>query len=75
MNATKNGITDANECHKNDIALNSFYNWGIRLRKTTADQIPVTNYSQLVPCPLQDVVPIDIASDCIPEQNTTSQSL
>ena len=41
-----------------------------------ADQIPAANYGHLeVPRPKQDVVPIDIVPDHIPEQHTASQML
>ena len=46
----------------------------IRCRKAAADQIPAANYGHLeVPRPKQDVVPIDIVPDHIPEQHTASQ--
>ena len=45
-----------------------------RCRKAAADQIPAANYGHLeVPRPKQDVVPIDIVPDHIPEQHTASQ--
>lgn len=55
-------------CRENDIAVSTFYNWVSRCRKTAADQIPAANYGHLeVPRPKQDVVPIDIVPDHIPE--------
>lgn len=52
----------------------AFYNWVSRCRKAAADQIPSPNYGHLeVPHPKQDVVPIDIVPDRIPEQNPASQ--
>lgn len=61
---------------QNDIAVSTFYNWVSRCRKTAADQIPAANYGHLeVPRPKQDVVPIDIVPDHIPEQHTASQML
>ena len=72
----QSGMTDANWCRENDIAVSTFYNWVSRCRKTAADQIPAANYGHLeVPRPKQDVVPIDIVPDHIPEQHTASQML
>lgn len=66
----QSGMTDADWCRENDIAVSTFYNWVSRCRKAAADQIPAANYGHLeVPRPKQDVVPIDI----VPEQNTASQ--
>ena len=60
----KSGMTDADWCRENDIAVSTFYNWVSRCRKTAADQIPAANYGHLeVPRPKQDVVPIDIVPD------------
>ena len=68
----KSGMTDADWCRENDIAVSTFYNWVSRCRKTAADQIPAANYGHPpVPRPKQDVVPIDI----VPEQHTASQML
>lgn len=70
----QSGMTDADWCHENDIAVSTFYNWVRRCRKTAAAQIPAANYGHLeVPRPKQDVVPIDIVPDLIPEQHTASQ--
>ena len=45
-----------------------------RCRKAAADQIPTANYGHLeVPRPKQDVGPIDIIPDHIPQQHTASQ--
>ena len=72
----QSGMTDADWCRENDIAVSTFYNWVSRCRKTAADQIPAANYGHLeVPCPKQDVVPIDIVPDHIPKQHTASQML
>ena len=72
----QSGMTDADWCRENDIAVSTFYNWVSRCRKTAADQIPAANYGHLeVPRPKQDVVPIDIVPDHIPEQHTASQML
>lgn len=66
----QSGMTDADWCRENDIAVSTFYNWVSRCRKAAADQFPAANYGHLeVPRPKQDVVPIDI----VPEQNTASQ--
>ena len=70
----QSGMTDADWCRENDIAVSTFYNWVSRCRKAAADQIPAANYGHLeVPRPKQDVVPIDIIPDYIPEQHTASQ--
>ena len=37
----QSGMTDADWCRENDIAVSSFYNWVSRCRKAAADQIPV----------------------------------
>ena len=67
-------MTDADWCHENHIAVSTFYNWFSCCRKTAADQIPAANYGHLeVLRPKQDVVPIDIVPDHIPEQHTASQ--
>ena len=72
----QSSMTDADWCRENDIAVSNFYNWVSRCRKAVAatDQIPAANYGHLeVPRPKQDVVPIDIVLDYIPEQHTASQ--
>ena len=67
-------MTDADWCRENDIAVSTFYNWVSRCRKAAADQITPPNYGHSpVPRPKQDVVPIDIVPDNIPEQHTESQ--
>ena len=69
----KSGMTDADWCRKNDIAVSTFYNWVSRCRKSAADQIPPPNYGHFeVPRPKQDVVPVDIVPDHIPEQHSVS---
>ena len=35
----QSGMTDADWCRENDIAVSTFYNWVSRCRKTAADQI------------------------------------
>ena len=70
----QSGMTDADWCRENGIAVSTFYNWVSRCRKTAADQIKAANYGHLeVPRPKQDVVPIDIVPDHISEQYTASQ--
>ena len=70
----QSGMTDADWCRENDIAVSTFYNWVSRCRKVAADQIPVANYGHLeAPRPKQDVVPIDIVPDHLPEQHAASQ--
>ena len=67
-------MTDAYWCRENDIAVSTFYNWVSRCRKAAPDQIPAANYGHLeAPRPKQDVVPIDIVPDHIPQQHTASQ--
>jgi transposase-like protein len=70
----KSGMTDADWCRENDIAVSTFYNWISRCRKAAADQILEPNYGHLeIPRPKQDVVPIDIVPDHFPEQPVASQ--
>ena len=70
----QSGMTDADWCRENGIAVSTFYNWVSRCRKTAADQIPAANYGHLeVPLPKQDVVSIDIVPEHILEQHTASQ--
>lgn len=66
----QSGMTDADWCRENDIAVSTFYNWVSRCRKAAADQIPAPNYGHCeIPRSKQDVVPIDI----VPEQHIASQ--
>ena len=70
----QSGMSDADWCRENNIAVSTFYNWVSRCRKAAADQVPPPNYGHLdVPRPKQDVVPIDIVSERLPEQHTASQ--
>ena len=70
----QSGLTDADWCRENDIAVSTFYNWVSRCRKAAADQIPAPNYGHLeAPRPKQDVVPIGIVPAQLPEQHTASQ--
>ncbi len=70
----QSGMTDADWCRENDISVSTFYNWVSRCRKAAADQIPAPNYGHCeIPRSKQDVVPIDIVSDHLTEQNTASQ--
>lgn len=43
----QSGMTDADWCRENDIAVSTFYNWVSRCRKAAADQIPAANYGHL----------------------------
>ena len=70
----QNSMTDADWCRENGIAVSTFYNWVSRCRKAAADQIPAPNYGHCeIPHSKQDVVPIDIVSDHLPEQHMASQ--
>lgn len=70
----RSGMTDADWCRENDIAASTFYNWVSRCRKAAADQIPGPNYGHHEePQPKQDVVPVDIVPEHLPEQHTASQ--
>lgn len=70
----QSGMTDADWCRENDIAVSTFYNWVSRCRKAAVDQILPPNYGHLeAPRPKQDVVPIDIVPEHIPEQHAASQ--
>lgn len=70
----QSGMTDADWCRENDIAVSTFYNWVSRCRKAAAEQIPAPNYGHHAdPLPKQDVVPIDIVPDHLPEQHAASQ--
>lgn len=70
----QSGMTDADWCRENGIAVSTFYNWVSRCRKAAADQIPAPNYGHYEnPRSKQDVVPIDIVSDPLPEQHIASQ--
>ena len=70
----QNSMTDADWCRENGIAVSTFYNWVSRCRKAAADQIPAPNYGHCeIPHSKQDVVPIDIVSDHLPEQHIASQ--
>ena len=42
----QSGMTDADRCRENDIAVSTFYNRASRCRKTVADKIPAANYGQ-----------------------------
>lgn len=70
----QSGMTDADWCCENDIAVSTFYNWVSRCWKAAADQIPTANYGHLEVLRLkQDVVPIDIVPEHTPVQHTISQ--
>ena len=70
----QSGMTDADWCRENDISVSTFYNWASRCRKAAADRIPPPNYGHCeISRSKQDVVPIDIVSDHLTEQNTASR--
>ena len=70
----QSGMTDADWCRENDIAVSTFYNWVSRCRKAASDQIPAPNYGHCeIPRLKQDVVPIDIVPDHLPEHHAASQ--
>ena len=57
----QSGMTDADWCRENDIAVSTFYNWVSRCRKVAADQIPAPSYAHCeIPRSKQDVVPIPV---------------
>ena len=67
----QSGMTDADWCRENDIAVSTFYNWVSRCRKTAAD-IQEPNYGHHeTPQPKQDVV--DIIPDEFPESSAVVQ--
>ena len=71
----QSGMTDADWCRENDIAKSTFYNWVSRCRKAAADQIPAPNYGHCeIPRSKQDVVPIYIVSDHLPEHYILSHT-
>ena len=70
----QSGMADADWCRENGIAVSTFYNWVSRCRKAAADQIPAPNYGHCeIPRSKQDVVPIDIVPDHLPEQHAAPQ--
>lgn len=70
----QSGMTDADWCPENGIAVSTFYNWGSRCRKAAADRILPPNCSHLEDSrPKQDVVPIDLVPDSFPEQHASSK--
>jgi len=63
----QSGMTDADWCRENDIAVSTFYNWISRRRKAAADQIPAPNSGHHTePLLKQDVVPIEILPERLP---------
>ena len=67
------GMTDIDWCREHGIAVSTFYYWVKQLRKEAA-QIPAPAYGHSEnPRPKQDVVPIDIVPEHIPEQHAASQ--
>ncbi len=70
----QSGMTDADWCCENGIAVITFYNWVSRCQKAAADQILPPNYGHLEdPRPRQDVVPIDLVPDSFPEQHASAK--
>ena len=70
----QSGMTDADWCRENNIAVSTFYNWVSRCRKVAANQIQAPNHGHCeIPRSKQDVVPIDIVSAHLLEQHTASQ--
>lgn len=68
----QSGMTDADWCRENSIAVNTFYNGVSHCRKAATDQILPLNYGYLEEsCPRQDVVPIDLVPDTFPEQQAS----
>ena len=69
----QSGMTDADWCREMTLRKYFFYNWVGRCRKQQRID-PAPNYGHLEePQPKQDVVPIDIVSERLPEQHTASQ--
>ena len=71
----QSGMTDADWCRENDIAVSTFHNWVSRCRKTAADQIPAANYGHLkVSRSKQDVAPLTLCrikfQNCIQQGNS-----
>ena len=65
----QSGMTDADWCRENDIAVSTFYNWVSRCRKTAADQIPAANYGHLeVPRPNRTWFPLTLFRNSIPHR-------
>ena len=53
----QSGMTDADWCRENDIAVSTFYNWVSRLRKEACCEIPESiSKVEPAPSPAQDVV-------------------
>lgn len=70
----QSGMTDADWCRENNIAVSTFYNRVSRCRKVAANQIKAPSYGHCeIPRSKQDVVPIDIISDHLLVQHTASQ--
>ena len=49
----QSGMTDADWCRENNIAVSTFYNWVSRCRKAAADQIPAANYGHGLYIPMK----------------------
>ncbi len=66
----QSGLTDAVWCRKNNIASSTFYNWISRCRAAgLINEIEKPNYGHTEEArPKQDVVPVDIIPEIVPEQ-------
>ena len=65
----KSGMTDAEWCREHNISPSTFYNWISRCRKAAAGKILEPGYGHSdCPRPRQDIVPVKIVPDTIPEQ-------
>ena len=70
----RSGMTDADWCRENGVAVSTFYNWVNRCQKAAADQIRPLNYGHLEALrPRQDVVPIDLVLNSFSEQHSSSK--
>ena len=70
----QSGMTDANWCRENSIAVSTFYNLVSRCRKAATDQILPPDYGHLeAPRPRLDVVPIDLVPDSFSGQHASSK--
>ena len=59
----QSGMTDADWCRENDIAVSTFYNWVSRLRKKACCEIPESiSKAEPLPAPVQEVVRLNFNS-------------
>ena len=69
----KSGLTDADWCRANQISPSTFYNWISRCRKAASGQILEPAYGHTnTPQPKQDIVPVKIVPDRLPEAVETT---